>query len=115
VTFQGELRPDQKLAAEAMLEHDTGVLAATTAFGKTVIAASLIARRGVNALVLVHRRQLLDTSGSSGCRRSSTCQRSLSVESEEGEVGQPAHSMWRSFRVLSGKVSSMTALPSTDT
>jgi superfamily II DNA or RNA helicase/very-short-patch-repair endonuclease len=34
------------------------VLAATTAFGKTVVAAWLIARRGVNTLVLVHRRQL---------------------------------------------------------
>jgi superfamily II DNA or RNA helicase len=43
-----------------MLAHDTGVLAATTAFGKTVIAAWLIARRGVSTLVLVHRRQLLD-------------------------------------------------------
>lgn len=43
-----------------MLKHDTGVLAATTAFGKTVIAAWLIAERGVNTLVLVHRRQLLD-------------------------------------------------------
>jgi superfamily II DNA or RNA helicase/very-short-patch-repair endonuclease len=36
------------------------VLAATTAFGKTVLAAWLIAQRGVNTLVLVHRRQLLD-------------------------------------------------------
>ena len=43
-----------------MLRHETGVLAATTAFGKTVVAAWLIARRGVNTLVLVHRRQLLD-------------------------------------------------------
>ena len=43
-----------------MLAHDTGVLAATTAFGKTVIAAWLIAQRGVNTLVLVHRRQLLE-------------------------------------------------------
>ncbi len=59
-TFQGELRTEQKLAAEAMLKHDTGVLAATTAFGKTVVAAWLIAQRGVNTLVLVHRRQLLD-------------------------------------------------------
>ena len=58
--FQGELRTEQKLAAEAMLKHDTGVLAATTAFGKTVVAAWLIAQRGVNTLVLVHRRQLLD-------------------------------------------------------
>jgi superfamily II DNA or RNA helicase len=43
-----------------MLRHETGVLAATTAFGKTVVAAWLIARRGVSTLVLVHRRQLLD-------------------------------------------------------
>ena len=58
VTFQGELRPEQTVAARAMLAHDTGVLAATTAFGKTVVAAWLIAQRGVNTLVLVHRRQL---------------------------------------------------------
>jgi superfamily II DNA or RNA helicase/very-short-patch-repair endonuclease len=58
VTFQGELRPEQIVAAQAMLAHDTGVLAATTAFGKTVVAAWLIAQRGVNTLVLVHRRQL---------------------------------------------------------
>ena len=43
-----------------MLRHETGVVAATTAFGKTVVAAWLIAQRGVNTLVLVHRRQLLD-------------------------------------------------------
>jgi hypothetical protein len=59
-TFHGELRTEQKLAAEAMLKHETGVLAATTAFGKTVVAAWLIAQRGVNTLVLVHRRHLLD-------------------------------------------------------
>ena len=58
VTFQGELRHDQKIAAEAMLAHDTGVLSATTAFGKTVVAAWLIAKRAVNTLVLVHRKQL---------------------------------------------------------
>ena len=57
-TFQGELRPEQAIAAQAMLAHDAGVLAATTAFGKTVIGAWLIAQRRVNTLVLVHRRQL---------------------------------------------------------
>jgi superfamily II DNA or RNA helicase/very-short-patch-repair endonuclease len=60
VRFRGELRPDQQIAADAILAHDTGVLAATTAFGKTVIAAWLIAKRRTNTLVLVHRRQLLD-------------------------------------------------------
>src|SRR5207244_5414724 len=56
----GALRPGQQKAAEALLRHDSGVLAATTAFGKTVIAAWLIAQRGVNTLVLVHRQQLLE-------------------------------------------------------
>ena len=60
VSFTGALRPEQQLAAEALLRHDTGVLAATTAFGKTVVAAWLIAQRGVNTLILVHRKQLLE-------------------------------------------------------
>jgi superfamily II DNA or RNA helicase/very-short-patch-repair endonuclease len=60
VSFCGELRPEQAMAAEAPLRHETGVLSATTAFGKTVLAAWLIARRGVNTLVLVHRQQLLE-------------------------------------------------------
>ncbi len=58
VAFAGELRPEQRAAAQAMLQHDTGVLAAATAFGKTVLAAWLIAQRGVNTLVLVNRRPL---------------------------------------------------------
>ena len=60
VEFRGELRHEQLAAASAMLAHDTGVLSASTAFGKTVIAAWLIAQRRVNTLVLVHRRQLLE-------------------------------------------------------
>ncbi|MFV1968348.1 MAG: DEAD/DEAH box helicase family protein, partial [Pirellulaceae bacterium] len=60
VTFHGELYPEQETAARAMLAHDIGILSATTAFGKTVVAAWLIAERGVNTLVLVHRRQLLE-------------------------------------------------------
>ena len=59
VNFRGALRPEQETAARALAEHDTGVLAAATAFGKTVVAAWLIAQRGVNTLVLVHREQLL--------------------------------------------------------
>ncbi len=60
VLFRGTLRPEQQLAAEALLRHETGVLAATTAFGKTVVAAWLIAQRAVNTIVLVHRQQLLE-------------------------------------------------------
>ena len=58
--FQGELRPDQEAAVTAMLKHETGVLSAPTAFGKTVVAAALIARRGVNSLILVNRTDLLE-------------------------------------------------------
>ena len=57
--FTGELRTDQEAAVEAMLRQDIGVLQAPTAFGKTVVAAAIMARRGVNTLVLVHRAELL--------------------------------------------------------
>jgi superfamily II DNA or RNA helicase len=59
VSFVGNLRLDQETAIAAMLSHDSGVLCAPTAFGKTVTAAAMIARRGVNTLVLVHRTELL--------------------------------------------------------
>ena len=59
VAFTGTLRTDQGLAVAAMLKHDAGVLCAPTAFGKTVTAAAMIAQRGVNTLVLVHRTELL--------------------------------------------------------
>lgn len=60
VEFRGSLRPLQQLAADEISKHDTGILCATTAFGKTVVGAWLIAARKVNTLILVHRRQLLD-------------------------------------------------------
>ncbi|MFO7600140.1 MAG: DEAD/DEAH box helicase family protein [Candidatus Desulfacyla sp.] len=60
LSFHGRLRPEQQSAADALLRHDTGVLSASTAFGKTVVAAYLVASRGVNTLVLVHRKHLLD-------------------------------------------------------
>ncbi len=59
VDFAGILRGDQQAAVDAMLAHETGVLCAPTAFGKTVTAAALIAQRGVNTLILVHRAELL--------------------------------------------------------
>ena len=59
IVFKGNLREEQIPATEEMLKHDIGVLSATTAFGKTVIAAKLIAERKVSTLVLTHRRQLL--------------------------------------------------------
>ncbi len=59
-SFHGELTSEQLEAARAMLRYDSGVLSAPTAFGKTVIAAWLIAQRNVNTLIIVHRRQLLE-------------------------------------------------------
>ena len=59
VSFAGALRLDQEAAVAAMLGADFGVLCAPTAFGKTVTAAALIARRRTNTLVLVHRTELL--------------------------------------------------------
>lgn len=60
VEFSGQLRPSQKDAVSMIAEHDDGILCAPTAFGKTAVAAWLIAARRVNTLVLVHRQQLLD-------------------------------------------------------
>jgi superfamily II DNA or RNA helicase len=60
VQFQGMLRDEQQQAADALQQHEMGVLAASTAFGKTVVAAYLIAQRKVTTLVIVHRSQLLD-------------------------------------------------------
>src|SRR5579863_2232984 len=60
VSFRGELLAPQHKAFSDLIIHDHGVLAATTAFGKTVVAAAMIAKRQCNTLVLVHRRELLD-------------------------------------------------------
>ncbi len=58
--FQGQLRPFQEEAVTKITAHDEGILCAPTAFGKTAVAAWLIAKRKVNTLVVVHRQQLLD-------------------------------------------------------
>ncbi len=60
VAFAGTLRHDQETAATAMMPHKTGVLCAPTAFSKTVVAAAIIARRGITTLVLVHRTELIE-------------------------------------------------------
>lgn len=60
VRFLGKLRPGQEKAFEALEEHEDGMLVAPTAFGKTVIAARLIAERKVSTLVLVPASPLLE-------------------------------------------------------
>ncbi|WP_248405434.1 TOTE conflict system archaeo-eukaryotic primase domain-containing protein [Butyrivibrio fibrisolvens] len=58
VTFKGELYEEQMRAASAILEHDNGVLGATTSFGKTVVGAYMIAQRKTNTLILVHNTEI---------------------------------------------------------
>lgn len=60
VEFQGKLSQEQQASIDALMQHDIGVLAAKTGFGKTVIAAKMIAERNTNTLILVHRQQLLE-------------------------------------------------------
>jgi len=60
VNFCGQLRPSQEEAVSRITSHHEGILCAPTAFGKTAVAAWLIAERKVNALILVHRQQLMD-------------------------------------------------------
>ena len=60
VTFRGELREEQQKAIEAFAQHNIGTLSATTAFGKTVFAIGMIAKRKVNTLILVHNKALLE-------------------------------------------------------
>lgn len=59
INFIGEEREEQKAAVDALIQHDNGILHATTAFGKTVTAASIIAQKKVNTLILVHSTTLL--------------------------------------------------------
>lgn len=60
VSFKGDLRTQQELAAEKMLAYSDGVLSAATAFGKTVVCSYLIAERKVNTLILLQSKDLLN-------------------------------------------------------
>lgn len=60
VEFNGQLYSEQEHAIEELARHRCGTLYATTAFGKTVTAAAMIARKKVNTLILVHTKALLD-------------------------------------------------------
>jgi superfamily II DNA or RNA helicase len=60
VSFSGDLTAVQERAVHSLLKHDTGVFVAPPGVGKTVLGTYLIAARKRSALVLVHRRPLLD-------------------------------------------------------
>lgn len=59
VSFTGELRMQQDLAAQSLLTFDNGILSAATAFGKTVVCSYLIAKRKVNTLILLESTDLI--------------------------------------------------------
>jgi superfamily II DNA or RNA helicase len=59
VKFNGQLRGEQSIALQCLMQHDTGILYGTTAFGKTIVAIKLIAERKVNTLILVDKVSLL--------------------------------------------------------
>jgi superfamily II DNA or RNA helicase len=58
--FAGTLTAEQRLAVDAMAADPTGVLVAPPGAGKTVMAAALIARRGVSTLIIVPSRALVE-------------------------------------------------------
>lgn len=60
ISFKGNLRESQIPAVETMLENETGILHAATAFGKTVVCCDMIARRSVSTLILVDRADLMN-------------------------------------------------------
>ena len=60
VCFNGELRFDQQMAVVALINNRIGTLSAATAFGKSVVAANIIAERKTNTLILVHTKALME-------------------------------------------------------
>lgn len=59
VSFNGQLRMQQDLAAQQLLNYDNGILSAATAFGKTVVCSYLIAQRKVNTLIILESTELM--------------------------------------------------------
>lgn len=60
VSFTGKLRDNQEKAVSALLSHDTGILSAATAFGKTVVCSNLIAQRKFNTLIILESTALIE-------------------------------------------------------
>ncbi|MDO4539199.1 MAG: DEAD/DEAH box helicase family protein, partial [Coriobacteriales bacterium] len=57
--FTGVLRASQEPCRDKLVGHELGVLVAPTAFGKTVVAASIIATHQVSTLIIVPNTPLL--------------------------------------------------------
>ena len=62
VTFSSviELRPEQAAAVDLAMETEQGVIVAPPGSGKTVMGLELIARHAQPAMILTHRKQIMD-------------------------------------------------------
>lgn len=60
IEFNGQLKESQIPAVNTLLEHETGILNAATAFGKTVVCCNIIAKRKVNTLILLQSSALIE-------------------------------------------------------
>lgn len=60
VEFTGQLRNEQIIAAKELLKYDNGILNATTAFGKTVVASYLISKRKESTLIVMQSVNLIN-------------------------------------------------------
>lgn len=60
INFLGTLKAEQAKAQKVMLEKDNGILVAPTAFGKTILAISLMSEIKRNTLILVEKLTLID-------------------------------------------------------
>lgn len=59
-TFIGKLNKKQENVKNELLKYETGILCATTGFGKTVIGAKIISELKTNTLIIVNRNNLLE-------------------------------------------------------
>lgn len=105
VEFKGTLRPEQAPAVEALAACDIGVLVAPPAFGKTVAAASLIARRKVSTLILVEKVTLLE-------QWKERLEQFLEIDEELPELLTPTGRKSRKKRSIIGQIGGGKRLPS---
>lgn len=60
ICFNGELKDEQISAVNTMCKYDNGILHAATAFGKTVVATAMIAKKKVNTLIILESSSLIE-------------------------------------------------------
>lgn len=105
VEFKGALRPKQVPAVEALAACDIGVLVAPPAFGKTVVAANLIACRKVSTLILVEKVTLLE-------QWRDRLEQFLGIDEDLPELLTPTGRKSRKKRSIIGQVGGGKRLPS---